>query len=69
MCICFFLFYVHFLFYIFVPDSLSSSDNDQLQEAVSEMEGMLTSLIDGVESSRANSALNSFPPDRETLLF
>ncbi|GLV40563.1 Dystrophin [Carabus blaptoides fortunei] len=52
-----------------LDDSLSSADNDQLQEAVSEMEGMLTSLIDGVETSRATSALNSFPPDRETLLF
>lgn len=53
----------------FFLDSLSTSDNDQLQEAVNEMEGMLSSLIDGVESSRANSVLAAFPPEKETLLF
>lgn len=51
-----------------LDDSISTTDNDQLQEAVTEMEGMLTSLIDGVETSRATSVINSLP-EKETLLF
>uniref|UniRef100_A0AAR5PUD5 Dystrophin n=1 Tax=Dendroctonus ponderosae TaxID=77166 RepID=A0AAR5PUD5_DENPD len=40
-----------------LDDSLSQLDNSNLQYAVTEVEGMLTSIIDNVESSRCNSAL------------
>ncbi|KRT83448.1 hypothetical protein AMK59_4623 [Oryctes borbonicus] len=39
-----------------LDESLGSLDNGQLKNAVTEVEGMLTSLIDNVESSRASSA-------------
>ncbi|RZC39097.1 dystrophin, isoform E-like [Asbolus verrucosus] len=40
---------------IVVAESLGSIDNSHLKHAVSEVEGMLTSFIDNVESSRASS--------------
>ncbi|XP_066245861.1 dystrophin-like [Euwallacea similis] len=40
-----------------LEDSLSHLDNSNLKFAVTEVEGMLTSIIDNVESSRCNSAL------------
>ncbi|KAL1512645.1 hypothetical protein ABEB36_002204 [Hypothenemus hampei] len=41
-----------------LEDSLYNLDNTNLKTAVTEVEGMLTSIIDNVESSRCNSALN-----------
>ncbi|KAJ3649917.1 hypothetical protein Zmor_021633 [Zophobas morio] len=38
-----------------LDESLGTIDNDHLKHAVSEVEGMLTSFIDNVESSRASS--------------
>lgn len=47
-------------------ESLGSFDNGQLKSAVTEVEGMLTSLIDTVENSRACSTQPfSLPLDRE----
>lgn len=40
-----------------MEDSLTNLDNTHLKYAVTEVEGMLTSIIDNVESSRCNSAL------------
>lgn len=37
-------------------ESLGNLDNTHLKHAVSEVEGMLTSIIDNVESSRASPA-------------
>lgn len=41
---------------VFISESLGTVDNSQLKSAVNEVEGMLTSLIDSVENSRASSA-------------
>lgn len=42
-----------------LEDSMNHLDNTNLKFAVNEVEGMLTSIIDNVESSRCNSALAS----------
>ncbi|XP_031354273.1 dystrophin-like [Photinus pyralis] len=41
-----------------LDEALGGSDNGQLKNAVTEVEGMLTSLIDGVELSRSHSLLD-----------
>lgn len=49
-------------------ESLENIDNGQLKDAVSEVEGMLTSFIDTVESSRSSSAQLTFPVLKEANL-
>lgn len=44
-----------FFFVIFVLESLGTVDNGQLKNAVTEVEGVLSSFIDTVENSRATS--------------
>lgn len=61
--ICVFSYTVN-IFNFFFPnkiESLGSIDNCQLKTAVNEVEGMLTSLIDTVENSRASSTQPSCP--------
>ncbi|KAF5304902.1 hypothetical protein FQR65_LT00786 [Abscondita terminalis] len=51
-----------------LDESLGSADNGQLKNAVTEVEGMLTSLIDGVEINRSQSVLSNASltaPERE----
>lgn len=50
-------------------ESLGSLDNGQLKNAVTEVEGMLTSLIDNVEGSRASSTQPLSNQKRETDLY
>lgn len=43
-----------------IVESLGSFDNGQLKSAVTEVEGMLTSLIDNVESGKSSSVPQIF---------
>ncbi|KAK9727922.1 WW domain [Popillia japonica] len=52
-----------------LDESLGSLDNGQLKNAVTEVEGMLTSLIDNVEGSRASSTQPLSNQKRETDLY
>jgi len=55
-----------------LDESLGNTDNGQLKSAVTEVEGMLTSLIDGVESTKANSVVQepgSQDNERETVVY
>ncbi|KAI4468410.1 e3 ubiquitin-protein ligase kcmf1 [Holotrichia oblita] len=52
-----------------LDESLGSLDNGQLKNAVTEVEGMLTSLIDNVEGSRASSTQPLSNQKRETDIY
>ncbi|KAF2897378.1 hypothetical protein ILUMI_08792 [Ignelater luminosus] len=57
-----------------LDEALGGCDNGQLKSAVTEVEGMLTSLIDGVEHSRSNSVSQETTScdreqERETTVF
>lgn len=50
-----------------LDESLGGNDNDQLKSAVNEVEGMLSSLIDGVENNTAS--VENSSDERETIFY